>query len=218
MDGDDDGSGRGPAGDDGGAGAGAGSRSGAGAGSPDNQASGSVVGGPAPRHSRSAGDDDAGTADSRHESAEERADRNWAELLQELRVTQMGVQILTGFLLTLPFQQRFGELDDTQRTIYLCLVVLSVLATGLLVAPVSLHRLLFRKHLKARLVTSADLLARVGLVVLALVVAGTVLLIFDVVVGPTAAVIAAVGALVLFALLWVALPLELVRRARSADR
>jgi hypothetical protein len=176
-----------------------------------------MVGGPAPRHSRSTGDDDAGTGDSRHESAEERADRNWAELLQELRVTQMGVQILTGFLLTLPFQQRFGELDDTQRTIYLCLVVLSVLATGLLVAPVSLHRLLFRMHLKARLVTSADRLARVGLVVLALVVAGTVLLIFDVVVGQTAAVIATVGALVLFALLWVALPLELVRRARSGD-
>ncbi|MFD6164432.1 DUF6328 family protein [Oerskovia sp. NPDC060287] len=160
----------------------------------------------------------AGTTDSRHESVEERADRNWAELLQELRVTQMGVQILTGFLLTLPFQQRFGELDDTQRTIYLCLVVLSVLATGLLVAPVSLHRLLFRKHLKARLVTSADRLARVGLVVLALVVAGTVLLIFDVVVGPTAAVIAAGGALVLFALLWVVLPVALMRRAGAADR
>lgn len=182
-----------------------------------DRAGGSGAGGSGPRHSRSSGDDEAGSADSRHESAEERADRNWAELLQELRVTQMGVQILTGFLLTLPFQQRFGELDDTQRTIYLCLVVLSVLATGLLVAPVSLHRLLFRKHLKMRLVTSADRLARVGLVVLALVVAGTVLLIFDVVVGPAAAVIAAVGALVLFALLWVALPLELMRRAGSAD-
>ncbi|MHA7134224.1 DUF6328 family protein [Oerskovia turbata] len=153
----------------------------------------------------------------RDETDDERADRNWAELLQELRVTQMGVQILTGFLLTLPFQQRFADLDETQRTIYLCLVLLSVLATGLLVAPVALHRLLFRKHLKTRLVTSADRLARVGLVVLALVVAGTVLLIFDVVVGLTAGVIAAVGALVLFVLLWVALPLALVRRARRAD-
>ncbi|WP_225227793.1 DUF6328 family protein [Oerskovia rustica] len=153
--------------------------------------------------------------DSRDESADERADRNWAELLQELRVTQMGVQILTGFLLTLPFQQRFGELDTAQRNVYLCLVVLSVIATGLLVAPVSLHRMLFRKHLKARLVTSADRLARVGLVVLALVVTGTVLLIFDVVVGWTAAVIAAVSALVLFALLWVALPLGLMRRAQA---
>ncbi|MEK8228666.1 DUF6328 family protein [Oerskovia sp. M15] len=102
--------------------------------------------------------------------------------------------------------------------IYLCLVVLSVLATGLLVAPVSLHRMLFRKHLKARLVTSADRLARVGLVVLALVVAGTVLLIFDVVVGSAAGIAAAVGALVLFALLWVALPLVLVRRAGHDDR
>jgi hypothetical protein len=158
-----------------------------------------------------------GTRDSRDESDDERADRNWAELLQELRVTQMGVQILTGFLLTLPFQQRFGDLDRTQVTIYLCLVVLSVLATGLLVAPVALHRLLFRKHLKTRLVTSADRLARVGLVVLALVVAGTALLIFDVVVGLAAGVTAAVGALVVFALLWVALPLALVRRARRAD-
>ena len=108
--------------------------------------------------------------DSRDETEDERADRNWAELLQELRVTQMGVQILTGFLLTLPFQERFETLDTVQRNIYLCLVVLSVLATGLLVAPVSLHRMMFRKHLKARLVTSADRLARMGLVVLAVVV------------------------------------------------
>ncbi len=186
---------------------------------------GADAGGPA---GSSASGDQAGTGqpdgardgllrDSRDETDDERADRNWAELLQELRVTQMGVQILTGFLLTLPFQQRFAELDTAQRNVYLCLVVLSVIATGLLVAPVSLHRMLFRKHLKSRLVTSADRLARVGLVVLALVVTGTVLLIFDVVVGPAAALAAAIGALVLFALLWVALPLELMRRARAGD-
>ena len=156
--------------------------------------------------------------DSRDETEDERADRNWAELLQELRVTQMGVQILTGFLLTLPFQERFETLDTVQRNIYLCLVVLSVLATGLLVAPVSLHRMMFRKHLKARLVTSADRLARMGLVVLAVVVTGTVLLIFDVVLGLGAAVVAAVSALVLFALLWLVLPFALLRRAQAGDR
>lgn len=55
----------------------------------------------------------------RHETATERLDRNWVELLQELRVTQTGVQILAGFLLTLPFQQRFAGLDSVQTTAYL---------------------------------------------------------------------------------------------------
>src|SRR5215213_2429038 len=82
------------------------------------------------------------------ETERERINRNWDELLQELRVTQTGVQILTGFLLTLPFQQRFEDLDDYQRDLFLVLVLLAVLTTALIVAPVSLHRILFRKHLK----------------------------------------------------------------------
>ncbi len=89
-------------------------------------------------------------SDGRDESAEERSDRNWAELLQELRVMQMGVQILTGFLLTLPFQQRFGDLDTFQTDVYLALVALAVLSTGLFVTPVSLHRTLFRRTARRR--------------------------------------------------------------------
>ena len=50
--------------------------------------------------------------DGRGESSNQRLDRNWQEMLQELRVMQTGIQILTGFLLTLPFQSRFEELDD----------------------------------------------------------------------------------------------------------
>jgi hypothetical protein len=75
--------------------------------------------------------------ETRGETEQERINRNWDELLQELRVTQTGVQILTGFLLTLPFQQRFALLDDTQQAVYLTTVGFAVLATGLLVAPVS---------------------------------------------------------------------------------
>src|SRR5690606_31603274 len=59
----------------------------------------------------------------RPETPEQRSDRNWNELLQELRVMQTGVQILTGFLLILPFQSRFADLDDYQRTVYLTLVL-----------------------------------------------------------------------------------------------
>ena len=94
--------------------------------------------------------------DERHETPAERFDRNWDELLQELRVTQTGVQLLTAFLLSLPLQQRFPDLAAYQHALYLGAVALSVSATGLLVAPVAVHRALFRHHAKGRLVTVAD--------------------------------------------------------------
>ena len=149
--------------------------------------------------------------DGRDETTTERMDRNWSELLQELRVAQTGVQILTGFLLTVPFQSRFTELDDYQRTVYLVLVVLSITATGLIVAPVSLHRVLFRRHRKAALVEHADRLARVGLGVLALVLAGSALLLFDVVLNRTAGIVAGAAVLMLLAVVWVAVPVTLAR-------
>ncbi len=159
------------------------------------------------------GDD---TRDGRDESAEERSDRNWAELLQELRVMQMGVQILTGFLLTLPFQQRFADLDTFQVAVYLTLVGLAVLSTGLFVAPVSLHRALFRRHRKAALVTLSDRFARIGVLVLALVVTGTVLLVVDVVVSRTPALWASGVTLVVLVGLWFVLPRLVARRSATA--
>jgi hypothetical protein len=149
--------------------------------------------------------------DGRSESPAERADRNWNELLQELRVMQTGVQILTGFLLTLPFQSRFAELDDYQRTVYLALVVTSVIATALIVAPVSIHRSLFRKQMKRHIVTLADRLTRIALGVLALVMTGATLLVFDVVVGRTEGIVAGACVLVVLAIVWVVLP-EVLRR------
>lgn len=153
------------------------------------------------------------TADDRGETSAQRSDRNWNELLQELRVAQTGVQILTGFLLTVPFQQRFTELDAYQKDVYLVLVVLAVAATGFIVAPVSLHRILFRKHLKRELVESADRLAQTGLALLALVLGGSALLLFDIVVGRGAGVAAGSGVLVALAVVWLAVPLRLARRA-----
>ena len=83
--------------------------------------------------------------DGRDETETERLDRNWGELLQELRVLETGTQILTGFLLTVAFQQKFSQLNAGQVTLYLVLVSLSALATMLVLAPVSLHRTLFRQ-------------------------------------------------------------------------
>jgi hypothetical protein len=150
---------------------------------------------------------DEGGDPSRGETEMERMDRNWNELLQELRVTQTGVQILTGFLLTLPFQQRFTELDRFQVTVFCIAVLLSATATALIVAPVSYHRLLFRQRRKALLVRASDRLARAGLVALALAVSVVVLLVFDVVLSRRVAVTFSGAVLVVFVVLWFLLPL-----------
>src|SRR5881227_2301560 len=107
--------------------------------------------------------DDSWDQKERNETPTERLDRNWTDLLQELRVVQTGVQLLTGFLLTLPFQQKFSRLTDTERGVYLFAVATSIIATGFLQAPVSLHRALFRKHRRKETVLAAHKLAIVGI-------------------------------------------------------
>ncbi len=150
----------------------------------------------------------------RDETEIERLDRNWSELLQELRVTQTGVQLLTGFLLTLPFQQRFELLDSAQRRTYLAVVALSAAATTLLVAPVLMHRLLFRRHQRRQMVSFAHRCAMAGAYLLGLALVGVTYLIFDVTAGTAAAVIAGVVVLAAVFVLWLALPWW-IRRDRS---
>lgn len=154
--------------------------------------------------------------DGRRETPTERMDRNWDELVSELRVTQTGAQILVGFLLTVPFQQRFADLDRYQRTLYLVLVGLAVLATALILTPVSMHRLLFRRRLKRELVESGSTLARAGLGVLALVLAGVPALLFDVVLSRRAGLVALGLVLALLAACWWGVPRLVERRARGA--
>jgi hypothetical protein len=141
------------------------------------------------------------SAEYRHLS-EEQINRNWNELLQELRVTQTGVQILSGFLLTVPFSQRFASLDQLQRDAYLAVLCCSVLATGLIVAPVAFHRLLFRHRMRPWLVEAANTCAKAGLAMLALSTCGGLFLVFDVVIGRTAGFIALGLALLFFAAFW----------------
>jgi hypothetical protein len=138
-------------------------------------------------------DADADPGDGRDESVNQRMDRNWNEILQELRVTQTGTQILTGFLLAIAFQQRFTGLTTFQHRVYLVLVLGAALTTILGLAPVNLHRGLFRRHAKVVVVRTAHVILRLALVGVALVLTGTVLLIFDVVVGRRAAWWAAAG-------------------------
>jgi hypothetical protein len=161
--------------------------------------------------------DEAWDARERNETPLERLDRNWTDLLQELRVLQTGVQFLTGFLLTLPLQVRFTTLSTAQDVVYLATVASAVLATGLFVAPVSVHRALFRQHARRATVEAANTLLRCGLVLLGLAIVGVVTLIFSVVSGTAAASVAAVAAAAMVLLLWLALPRRL-NRQRRPDR
>ena len=143
----------------------------------------------------------------RSETEMQRLDRNWVSLLQELRVVQTGVQLLTGFLLTLPFQPRFDGLSTTMRVVYLATVGCSVGATVLLEAPGGLHRLLFRRHRLLSVVSIAHRLAYSGLLLMGLALAGVAVIIFGVVAGHTAGAIAGICALTAQVYFWVVVPL-----------
>jgi SNF family Na+-dependent transporter len=149
-------------------------------------------------------------SEGRNETEDERLDRKWADLLQELRVMQTGAQLTAGFLLTLPFTTKFPRLDGFQETLFLILVVVAALTTAVVITPVAVHRRISGEHVKGRLVATAHKLVGIGLALLALLVTGIVVLVFDVVVDRTTAlVVGAVIAAILAGLL-VALPLKLV--------
>jgi hypothetical protein len=150
------------------------------------------------------------TADDRNETKDERDDRNLMELLQELRVAGLGVQVLFGFLLSLPFTNRFHELSHVQRGLFIADLLLAALSTLLLLAPVAYHRLIFRHHLKEPLVRIANKFAIAGLGAVGLAVTLAVVLVISFVEGNTPAIIVGVFLGCLFALLWFVMPL--VRR------
>jgi hypothetical protein len=148
-----------------------------------------------------------GSADPRDESEAERDDRNLAELLQELRVAGLGVQVLFGFLLSLPFTTRFTHLSHGQRNLYLASLVLSAVATALLLGPVAYHRLVFRRGQKEALVRVANVMAILGLATVGLAVSAAVLLVTGYVVGGLAAAVITALVFCMFGGLWFVLPL-----------
>lgn len=145
--------------------------------------------------------------DRRDETEAERADRNLAELLQELRVTGLGVQVLFGFLLSLPFTNRFARLSQGQRDLYLATLVLAAVATALLLGPVAYHRLVFRRGQKERLVRASSVMAIAGLATVGLAVSAAVLLVTGYVASGLSAALITAFVTCVFGLLWFAFPL-----------
>ena len=156
--------------------------------------------------------DDAPATERRSESPLERADRNFAELLQELRVLFTGVQILLGFLLTLAFSAVFTGLDGFRHAVYVTALLAAATSSVLLIAPVAVHRMLFQEGHKPESVRLGHRLSMLALVGLAVTLGAGLLLVLDIAIGRVpAAVITAVFAVVT-AVLWWGLPARLRRR------
>src|SRR3954453_10092101 len=136
------------------------------------------------------------------ETESQRADRNFNDILQELRVTQTGVQILFGFLLTMPLQARFQQLDRYERGLLVVAVLLLAVATACIIAPVAWHRVLFRHRLKREIVDASNVFAKAGLTFLGLGIVASIMLMLDLVVARWAAITIGVSLAVLLIMLW----------------
>jgi O-antigen/teichoic acid export membrane protein len=154
--------------------------------------------------------------DSRQETTDERDDRNLAELLQELRVAGLGVQVLFGFLLSLPFTNRFTKLSGGQRDVYLTSLVLAAVSTALLIGPVAYHRWVFRRRQKEHLIRAANKMALFGLAAVGLAGSAAVLLVASFVAKGAPTVIITAIVVASYGGLWFAFPLA--RRHINEDR
>ena len=155
------------------------------------------------------------SAQSRGETVDQVLDRNVNELLQELRVAFTGVQVLFAFLLSLAFTQRFKDLDAFDLGVYTTALMTTALTTLLLIAPVSFHRLVFRRRQKAALVVVADRLLIIGLALLIPAISSCVLLILDVALGLVPAIVGSSLTVLVGVLTWYALPLTIRRSGRG---
>jgi hypothetical protein len=142
-----------------------------------------------------------------NESEKERWQRNFSELLQELRVAQTGVQILFAFLLTLVFSARFSQLSAPQRDVYVVALLSAAGATALIIGPVAYHRMLFRQGRKPELVRSAHRMASGGLAMLLVSMVSSVLLVTDFILAQWVAIVLTSAVGLFFVLLWGILPL-----------
>ena len=149
----------------------------------------------------------------RGETSAQRLDRNFSELLQEVRVAQVGVQLLLTFLFAAAFTPRFADFSDLQQGTYIVALALSAASTALLMAPVSFHRMVFRRKLKRELVLVSNRMVFFGLMLLILALAAAILLVADVTMGMASAVVVTACVIGWFGLWWYVLPLRCRLRA-----
>ena len=142
----------------------------------------------------------------KHESEKQRWDRNFADLLQELRVAQTGVQILFAFLLTLPFSNGFTRTNNFQQDTYIVALLAAAAATAMIISPVAFHRALFRQGRKPELVRYAHRMATGGLAFMLIAMVSSVLLITDYLLNFWVALVLSAVTAAYFLTFWAAIP------------
>jgi hypothetical protein len=150
----------------------------------------------------------------RDESESERLDRNLQEMLGELRVALPGVQVLFAFLLVVPFNQRFADVTQFQKTVFFVTLLCTAASTVCLIAPTAHHRLEFRQQDKQRIVQTGNRIVILGLLLLAVAMTGAVLFVTDFLYSSTTTIVAAGSLGLAFAVLWYLIPL---RRLAQGD-
>ena len=138
----------------------------------------------------------------RTEEEQERLNRQMMELLNELRVAMPGVQILFGFLLTVPFQQRFRQVTEFQETVYFVTLVAAAVAAAFFIAPSAYHRVMFEQHDKPNIIHIGTGQMLVGLGALAVAMNGAVLLVTDVLFDGATVVVTVAITVALYIGLW----------------
>lgn len=157
-------------------------------------------------------------AESGDDSAEKRADRRWGEMLQEVRVSQTGAQVLFGFLLSVAFAPRFAALHAFDKNLYVVTVALGATATGTLISTVPFHRFLAQRDLKPELVRVGGWLISLGMALLALTVGSALLLLLRVATGDDALAVAVTGGVMgWIAVCWLIVPAVMRRRGEQRD-
>jgi O-antigen/teichoic acid export membrane protein len=150
--------------------------------------------------------------DDRHESEDERLDRNTVELLNELRVASVGIQVLFAFLLVVPFNTGFKRVTSFELHVYFVTLLCIAAAAVLLIAPSIHHRLLFRRHQKAYIVDMGTRLTIAGMAFLTCGLTGILVLLSDFVFGATTAAVVGVATAIGVVTLWFVVPLNRRRR------
>jgi len=154
----------------------------------------------------------------RHETPSEKSDRQWTDILQELRVMQTGVQLIAGFLLTLPFQARFDRLDPFGVDLYLGTMLLAGVTIVFMLIPVALHREFFGRHLKYQLVDSGHLILRTVVWLVGILMASAITLVFYVVAGPSAGLVVALATVLGLVIALLVYPVWRLKRAKEQEK
>ena len=150
----------------------------------------------------------------RQETEDERVDRNLQEMLGELRVALPGVQVLFAFLLVVPFNQRFADVTQFQKTVFFATLLLTAASSICLITPTAQHRLEFRRQHKQAIVRTGNRIVVLGLLLLAVAMTGAVIFVTDFLYASTTTTVVAAAMAAAFAILWYAIPL---RRLAQSD-